>query len=328
LTTVIERLFDVLLKSTRWMTVFYLAGSITALFYGGTTSASLAALALACGFIPLARAWKATRGTALRPALIWAGITLGLSLASELTVFSEPLNSGRPLGGQIAYLSTIAAFATLISVLNARTPGSGAWGILMVMLVVVFLVPWLEGGGLVREGNGWDRLRLTAPWTIFYGLLVIAGVTNFLPTRFGSAAAVLGLGFVLEFLGLTRADWSHETKGLIWTAVPLCWACSAWLADIDSHRRPTTQPGLERLWWWFRNGWGVVWALRVQERFNKAAESARWPFRLTWHGVVSIQTESSTPFEIPDAAEATLAGLLRRFAERDVIEAAAGYSDA
>ena len=72
---------------------------------------------------------------------------------------------------------------------------------MMGLLVLVFLIPWLEGRG------GWDRLRLDSPWTLFYGLLVLAGVTNYLPTRYGPAAAWLGLALVVEYLGLTRTGW-------------------------------------------------------------------------------------------------------------------------
>ena len=41
--------------------------------------------------------------------------------------------------------------ARSLSVLNARTPGGRVWALLMVMLVVVFLIPWLEMPGRVRR---------------------------------------------------------------------------------------------------------------------------------------------------------------------------------
>jgi hypothetical protein len=269
--------------------------------------------------VPLGRAWRGAEGTALLPAIAWAALTIAIALISQVIALTEPFETGRPGAGQVVYLSSLAAFATLISVLNARTPGGGAWAILMAMLVVVFLVPWLEGSGLAREGGGWDRLRLTPPWTIFYGLLVIAGVTNFAPTRFGSSALLLAIGFGIEYAGLTQLEWSHATRGRLWSAVPLCWASAAWLADVDSLRPPSAAPGLCRLWAWFRNGWGVVWALRVQERFNRTAELSHWPIRLTWHGVVNASGSWTDPVEIPPAARATLAGLLRRFATEDVL---------
>jgi hypothetical protein len=68
----------------------------------------------------------------------------------------------------------------------------------------------------------------------------------------------------------------------------------------------------------FRDHWGVVWALRVRERFNRSAEAAGWPIRLTWHGVVPAPDgggdRGGAP---PEVAEATLIGLLRRFATED-----------
>ena len=192
----------------------------------------------------------------------------------------------------------------------------------MSLLVVVFLVPWLEGSGLVREGGGWDRLRLTAPWTIFYGLLVVAGVTNFLPTRLKGASVCLGMAFAFEYLGLTRLDWPREFRGRAWDAVALCLAWAAWAGDFETRNPDRAAPGLDRLWAWFRDSWGVVWALRVQERFNRVAESSGWPIRLTWGGVVSVKP--GHPPEIPPEATATLAGLLRRFATSARIEEASG----
>ena len=311
----------VILLAIRILTAAALLGAAIALAFRSDRAAALTLAGLAGAALPLVRAWRATRGTALRPALVWASIAMAMAGLSQVVALGETFDSGRPMAGQVVYLTTLATFAALISVLNARTPGGGAWAILMAMLVVVFLVPWLEGSGLVREGGGWDRLRLTAPWTIFYGLIVVAGVTNFLPTRLAPAAVWVGVALVAEYLGLTRADWSHATRGCLWTAVPLCLALAAWFADVETLRSSPFPPGFGRLWAWFRDAWGVVWALRVQERFNRAAERSGWPIRLTWHGAVS--TEDDRPPPTPDGAEATLAGLLRRFATADRIDEAA-----
>src|SRR5258707_9825179 len=140
------------------------------------------ALALVTASWPLAMAWRASRGTELRSAVIWGGVAVVLGVAAQGSAWLEPLESGRPGAGHLTYLSVLATLAALISVLNARSPGGGAWALLMGLLIVVFLIPWLEGPGLVRDPNGLGRLRLDAPWSIFYGLLVLAGVTNYLPT--------------------------------------------------------------------------------------------------------------------------------------------------
>ena len=57
----------------------------------------------------------------------------------------------------------------------------------MGILVLVLLIPWLEGPTCSGRPAAWP-LRLDAPWSLFYALLVIAGVTNYLPTRYGPAA--------------------------------------------------------------------------------------------------------------------------------------------
>ncbi len=295
-------------------------GALFAMVLRPDWAPALVLAGLAGAVLPWARAWRAARGTALRPALVWAAIGLGLAGFSQAVAMTESVRSGRPIAGQIVYLSTLAALAALISVLNARSPGGGAWAILMALLVVVFLVPWLEGSGLVRAGGGWGRLRLTAPWTIFYILLVFAGVTNYLPTRLAPAAVSLALGFAGEYVGLTHLAGSHEAGAYLWSAVPVCWGMAAW-GDVRALGPTSEPPGLGRLWAWFRDAWGVAWALRVQERFNRAAETARWPMRLTWHGVVSASRDSTHP---PPEATATLIGLLRRFADADRLEEIAG----
>lgn len=278
-------------------------------------------LALATAFVPWWAAWRGARGTELWPALAWGGLALGLGLIAQGVAGTEPFETGRPMAGHLVYLSVLASFAALVSVLNARRPGGGAWAILMALLVLVFLIPWLEGPGWARKAQGLSRLRLDAPWTLFYGLVVIAGVTNYLPTRYGRAAAWLGFGFVCEYLVLTRPPLKLNSGARIWSVVPWSVAAAAWsaFASVDRERRART--GLDATWLWFRDHWGVVWALRLQERFNRTAESLRWPLRLTWDGIEP--TAGSTEEEIQrvlPAADTTLVSLLRRFADLDRIE--------
>jgi hypothetical protein len=210
--------------------VTVLAGGM-ALFLSPGRAPWLVAAGLVLALVPVRRAWVAARGTALRASVGWATIALGLGVVSQVVAAAEPLASGRTVAGHWTYLTTLALLAALISVLNARTPGGGAWAILMALLVLVFLIPWLEGPGLRRVVSGTGPLRLDSPWTLFYALLVLAGVTNYLPTRYALAAVVLGLGFGLEYVGLTRDITSPARRAMLWSALPWCLAASAWLAD-------------------------------------------------------------------------------------------------
>jgi hypothetical protein len=263
-------------------------------------------------------AWKALRGTALRAVLIWVALALVFSIIAQLAALVEPVADGRPWAGRLTYLSVLATLAALISVLNARSPGGKVWAGLMGLLVVVFLIPWLEAPWRLRQARGLAQLHLEAPWTIFYGLLVLVGVTNYLPTRFGGAAAWLALGFFVEYLGLTRADWSAERRAGLWSWVSWTLAMSLWTARRDAERAPAARERLERLWFWFRDHWGVVWTLRTLERFNRTAELKGWPVRLSWHGLESVHPPpaGAPPMPaVPLEAEATLRGLMRRFAQ-------------
>lgn len=270
---------------------------------------------LAASFHPLSRAWTAARGTALRPVILWGLGAVALAVAAQLCGVVEPLEAGRPWLGRFTYLSTLASLAALLSVLNARTPGAGAWAVLMTMLVVVFLIPWLEEPGRFHQARGLRLLRLDAPWTIFFILVAGTGVTNYLPTRYGPAALALGLGYVLEYLSLTRPDWPAEARAAAWSGFSWSLAAAVWTARRRARReRPvSTAPGdaLNQTWLWFRDHWGVVWGLRIAERFNKSAESARWPCRIGWFG--TIAGSEGEPASTPVAAVSTFRGLLRRF---------------
>jgi hypothetical protein len=186
----------------------------------------------------------------------------------------------------------------------------------MVVLVLVFLVPWLEDRTRLHRARGLTRLHLDAPWTIFYGLLVVVTVTNYLPTRFGTAAVALAVVFVLEYLGVTSPDLPPRRLAVLWMWVAWAFALSIGLARRSANRAPRARADCERLWFWFRDHWGVVWALRTKDRFNREANLAGWPVRLTWFGLnptAPLEPESSS--HIPPEAKATFRGLVRRFAQ-------------
>ena len=285
----------------------------------------LAGLALAAP--ALVHAWKESGGTALRASVTWAAIAIGLGVITECLALFEPVQSGRPVTGHVAYLCCLAALAALISVLNARVPGGGAWAILMALLVVVFLIPWLEGPGFGRVGNGLARLQLGNPWTIFFGVLVFAGVTNYLPTRHGTAAACVAVGFVLEYLALTR--WIKTPRGLatVWAAVPWTLAAAAAMVPGKEPSRESPTREFDLLWLWFRDHWGAVWGLRVLERFNRTATSLDWPMKLHWEGLQDTSGQVVRGgFDGPprEDALAVLTSLLRRFATSERLGRASG----
>lgn len=281
-----------------------------------------AALVLATAWVPWAFAWRGAGGTSLRGALAWGGLALGLGIGARWASLGVPLETGRPGEGTLAYLMTAAVLASLTTVLNARGPREWVWAILMALLVVFFLIPWWEGAGRARGGD-LARLRLESPWTLFYGFLAVAGIANYLPTRYGRAAAVLGGALVVEFLGLWFVDWSPSRRAGCWTWSGWLFGASWWVAWLDASRRPRGRDELERLWFWFRDHWGAVWALRIAEQFNRSAMLIGWPFRLTWEGLAAVDPSAEPPGEVPDRALKTFRGLIRRFARPERLDRAA-----
>lgn len=306
---------------TFWIRLLLVVLAALALGFGQAWAPALVLISLLLSTTAIFRARDAAQGTALMPAVYWAALTTALGILSQLLATFEPLALGRPLSGQLTYLTTLTALATLISVFNARTPGAGAWAILNLMLVLVFLIPWLEGSGLRGAGRGLTWLRLDNPWTIFYGLLVLAGVTNYLPTKYGPAAALLAIGFFLEYDVLTHPQRTRSVRGLAWSYFPLAWAVTLTVADARSRNVSAARDRVDAIWVFFRDHWGVVWALRVQERFNRSAESLGWPIRLHWQGVLKVQEPATWD---PATAEALLVSLLRRFVSAERIDQSVG----
>lgn len=273
--------------------------------------------------IPLWHAWRAASGTALRPALVWAALALALLLGASLLAAYEPASSGRPGTGGLTYISVLCLLAAFGSVLNARVPGSRVWAGLMALLVLVFLIPWLEGPLRMRRFGGLAPLRLDSPWNLFYGFMVTIGVTNYLPTRFALAAIGFAVTFALEYFGLTRLDWPPERRATVWSWVAWAFALSVWAARWRADQGPNSRVPFERLWFWFRDAWGVVWALRIQERFNRTAELKGWPVRLSWFGLVANGApERDRAAGVPSEAIAGFRALVRRFATAERVEQA------
>lgn len=283
---------------------------------------ALSLLALVGAALLLMSAWHACRGMALKPAIAWGILSCDLAAGSAIAALIEPVAAGRPWQGHLVYLSSLAAMAAAISIFGARKPGGGAWALLMALLVLVLLIPWLESWGLRGKAAALNRLRLEPPWSLFFGLLVLAGATNYLPTRHGGAAGLFGLALGTELVALMYPDWPPERRARLWAVVPFLLALVTFRASGEWRHRRRAEPGLPALWLWFRDAWGVVWALRVRERFNRSAELANWPIRLDWYGVVPIETGGDVV--IPAEAEETFRGLLRRFASAERIEQAAG----
>lgn len=287
---------------------------------------------LAFGPVLAQRAWHDTHGTALRPTVVWFACAWGFAVLSQVQALREPIASGRPWSGHSVYLCALASTAGLLSVLNARRPGAGAWAWLMGVLMLVFAIPWMESQGAVAHSHLNSRLHLEPPWNVFFGLLAGVGVANFLPTRFWPAALGLGASLGIVLVRLSATHLSLTTQALLWLPLPVTYSLVCMYALIPAVRDPSThaESRADRAWLWFRDRWGAAWGLRVQERFNREAHVANAKIQLSWEGTLERAQDDTGPTQPvhpnPARFEAyeSLRSILKRFVDPSRLDAISG----
>jgi hypothetical protein len=234
---------------------------------------------LASGFFPLYRAWRATRGSPLRHALAWAALAWSLWCLAAWQ------------GGDVlSYLALSLTACAGAAVLGARRPGVAAWDFVVLGLLAALSRPLLEGFG---------ELRLETAHVAFLAVGLGVGVANYLPTRQAAAAVCLGTWCALELRRLTLADAGSEPAAAVLLVL------TPWLAWLGG-RRPG-QADATSMWLSFRDQFGFLWAQRVREQFNRAAENAGLPAHLDWGG---LRAESGAA---PGLAADILRAVLKRF---------------
>jgi hypothetical protein len=244
---------------------------------------ALSALALLSGLYPLGRAVLANRTTTLRPALAWAAAALAAWVATPLD----------PASLAVPYLALCLSGCAGVAVLGARRPGVGAWNFVVGGLLAVQMLP-------VASGLGTPRLE--PAHLIFLGATLVVVSLNYLPTRTGVAVPLSVGAFGLELARLAGARIPEGVRLAGW----LLLALAAW-AIVVALRLAAPANATDRLWLGFRDRYGVLWAQRVREQFNRSVASAGLPVRLAWSGLRPPGPGDGEPL-------ATLRALLKRFA--------------
>ena len=231
----------------------------------------IAAAAMLLAGLPLADAWRYNQRTALAHAIAWA-------TAAWLAWLTAAIGDWPA----VHYLALCLTGCAGIAVLGARRPGVGAWNFVVAGLLVVLLRPLWETA---------DR-ELGPVYLYFLGAVLAVPLLNYLPTRLGPAAVVLGCGCALQ---MPCPQWRI---GILLVAL------APWTAWLMVRRRRAASE-LDRLWLSYRDRLGYLWASRVRQQFNTAAVHAGWTARLAWNGM-----EGDSPAE----ALTTLRAVLKRFA--------------
>jgi len=209
-------------------------------------------------------------------------------------------------------LATIAlSFCPIVAVLGAKRPQNFAWNFVVLSLWAIVTLPAAENFFL----HPGQKLSMGDARSWFLWILILLGPINYIPTRFALPSLVVASGQILAlspYLALLHRPLTvHPSQG------GLILATTAILGSILSYRAPSRgKSANERLWFDFRDLFGLLWALRVQERINTQAQQDHWNLELTWRGVQHFNhnppaTESDSTSDA--AFHSNLRSLLRRF---------------
>jgi hypothetical protein len=277
---------------------------VTVVAVGGLGAVALG-LALA-GLIVLLLAWPHVRQTTLVGPWCW---TMGAIAAWAMAAISGAF----PAAGRLTPLGLAAvalSFCPIVALVGAKRPQQRAWNVVVLSLWCILALPaaeasFLHGGRHVEMGDA----RAWFLWS-----LILLGPINFLPTRFWLASLCVAAGQLVAFsphLALLGSSLVGQPQ---WTGLALLGLAP--LAARFCSGKPSAAPQrYDRLWLDFRDCFGLLWALRVQERVNAAAEQYGWDIELFWTGFRRRDGSPLTTIDpkLEPALRTTLRGLLRRF---------------
>jgi hypothetical protein len=258
------------------------------------------------------------RGTTLLAPWMWALLAVWMIASVELlgvTVGSD-WSEGRRDAWR--FLAGTAALCPGIAVMGAKRPQDRAWKFIVGSLWGVLALPAAKV--LVLPTANSLALHPAQSW--FLLALVVMGLLNWLPTRFGVAAVFGCVGCLLllaNHLPLlpALAGRARVLACLVCLVLAGCWTTWRLVRGL-----PGVGDARTRLWIEFRDLFGAFWSLRVAERWNAVASEREWPMVLGWRGFQCMEPatpEGVAPAEAFPEGDRTLHSLLRRFVDREWI---------
>jgi hypothetical protein len=268
------------------------------------------------GLIALASGFRALRGTTLRAPWWWAAGSIVAVAASETAISLFDFD-GTAGAAQLRLAVSSTTLLPVIALLGAKRPQDRAWQLIVLSFWVLFALPAAQAW-LLRSESPPSMHWL---WSCFLFLPAIFGATNYLPTRFWSAAILAAAGQIVlhwQYRPFASATGSHVFPpwglGLL--------AAGAVVAALIARRRVAAGDPLDSLWIDFRNQFGAVWGLRIAERINSQAKQSGWQLTVGWHGFTTSDGGSidSAGASVRPELEAALRTLLRRFISPEWID--------
>ena len=273
----------------------------------------------------LVRALRRVRSTTLRSAGWWAVGAWGVWLSAWVVAELAP-DYHQPWGELLWYLAGLSALCPFVAVLGAKRPGVRVWPwFVLLPLVLVFTLPVTAAAWPFPAGG---VVRVPLPLMIGFAVVLLMGAGNYVGTRYAVSSGLAAVGICLVIGPLSDAapaGLNAMGEARLWGTG--CAAAAVLLAARQSSRPTAARSPLERLWFDYRDTYGIVWARRLLERVNQRAEVEGWNWRLSDNGFVPVAAGSPESGEATTAPEAdariehTFRWLIRRFADPEWIDA-------
>jgi hypothetical protein len=238
------------------------------------------------------------RGTTLWAAMLWA---LGSATAVAIVGVAEADSGWQAITTSAARFAAAATtFCPLMAVLGAKRPQQRGWQWVVLALWMVLVWPAAQA--------------VLMAWRLFVACLIGMGLVNYLPTR----QAIAAIAFAAGQFGLFAEYFDPERfpAGRLHTSSIFFFTMAALWPIVGSRMLPLSREPLGSLslrWRRFRDGYGLLWGLRILGRVNETAQLSDWPVRLGWRGFHFTGEEKELSFEALERIEQTLDTLLRRF---------------
>ena len=256
-----------------------------------------------CGF-------RISRNTSLATAWRWL---LAAEFAAIAMTVTDPVANLWP-GRTADYGWCLAAILLLcppVAVLGARRPGVRIWSafILLPMVLVLSWPIWT----ILLQGGEWRGLALESPTIAAFAFVLLMGAGNYLGTRFTFPAVMYVIGGLMLFATCTGSTLLVGERQMIARLAAVTVLEVSAVAAIFSPRRGDRRNPVNRLWYDFRDRFGLLWSLRMVERINALAMQEHWTARISLDGI-NETAEGRITFNETEIATACR-WLFRRFVD-------------
>lgn len=265
------------------------------------------------------QAVKALEITILKPAFLWGMAALGCwSIACAVSFSSLQVDDAWQ--DQAWYWSAVITCCPLISILGAKRPTTRVWTWFIVVPLLAVL-GWPALTTLIRFPEI-PPLEIQLPVFLGFILVLTMGSGNYLGTRFGLSVVVVAIAALFSLWPISSDfNGTPEEATQIRAISAFAVALAVQLGFRQASRPTAEESPFDKLWFDFRDAFGIVWSIRIQERINHTAEAENWSVHIGSEGFVwDPNCDPHERIRSEERLRHTLHWLLRRFVEPEWIE--------